>query len=105
MADASTFGGQVDGGTQFGADFGGGNDATMGPGTGADVTPVPSVPSPAPSAAPTFGSGFSPPKYTSDPGLSPLDQSADLLQQRINRANQISSNPMAQFFNPEGVQA
>lgn len=40
-----------------------------------------------------------------DPQQSALDQTADTLQQRIERANQIAANPLLQFFNPEGVTA
>jgi hypothetical protein len=46
------------------------------------------------------------PHYTPpDPQASALDQTADTLQQRIQRANKIASDPVLQFFNPEGVQA
>src|ERR1700731_1024846 len=44
--------------------------------------------------------------YTApDPASSALDQSASLLQQRIDRASQIATNPLAQLFAPEQVQA
>ena len=39
-----------------------------------------------------------------DPAMSALDQTADTLQQRIRRANDIAANPLLQFFAPEGVQ-
>lgn len=39
-----------------------------------------------------------------DPQMSALDQTADTLQQRIKRANDIAANPLLQFFSPEGVQ-
>lgn len=58
----------------------------------------------------TFGSGltglFGGPGYQApDPQMSPLDQSANMLQQRISRAGSIATNPILQFFAPEGVQA
>jgi len=44
--------------------------------------------------------------YTSlPPGSSALEQSASLLQQRIDRASSIATNPLAQLFAPEQVQA
>ena len=48
-----------------------------------------------------FGTGYTAP----DPQMSPLDQSADLLQQRVRRASNIATNPLAQIFAPEQVQA
>lgn len=100
-----------------GLSFNDGGGAGAGPGVGgADVPPPMSLAPPAPAAPPAtpaaapkagFGSGltFGAPKYTApDPNMSALDQSADVLQQRIKRANDIASNPMLQFFNPEGVQ-
>jgi GH24 family phage-related lysozyme (muramidase) len=46
------------------------------------------------------------PNYTApDPNASPLDQSADLLQQRVKRANQVATSPFAAIFAPEQVQA
>ncbi len=47
------------------------------------------------------GAHYTPP----DPSSSALDQSASLLQQRIQRAGQIATNPLAQLFAPEQVQA
>ncbi len=47
------------------------------------------------------GAHYTPP----DPASSALDQSASLLQQRIDRAGQIAANPLAQLFAPEQVQA
>jgi hypothetical protein len=73
----------------------------------APVSPAPTPPpQPAPST-PTFGGGLGfGPNYTApDPQETALDQSADLLQQRIQRAGQIATNPLAQFFAPEQVQA
>jgi hypothetical protein len=62
-----------------------------------------SQPSPAPSSSggSLFGAHYAAP----DPSTSPLDQSADLLTQRVKRANQIATNPLAQVFAPEQVQA
>jgi len=42
---------------------------------------------------------------TPDPATSALDQSAGLLDQRVKRANSIATNPLAQIFAPEQVQA
>jgi len=47
------------------------------------------------------GAHYAPP----DPGSDALDQSASLLQQRIDRASKIATNPLAQLFAPESVQA
>src|SRR5207237_10004668 len=47
------------------------------------------------------GAHYTPP----DPASSALDQSAGLLQQRIDRAGKIATNPIAQLFAPEQVQA
>jgi len=45
------------------------------------------------------------PQYRApDPKTTALDQTADMLQQRVERANAIAANPVLQFFNPEGVQ-
>ena len=74
------------------------------PQSNAPATPQPSQPQ---SNGPTFGGALSPwPNYTApDPKETALDQSATLLQQRIQRAGQIASNPLAQFFAPEQVAA
>lgn len=46
------------------------------------------------------------PHYTPpDPQMSPLDQSADLIQQRVKRAGSVATNPLLQIFNPEAVAA
>ena len=46
------------------------------------------------------------PNYAApDPQMAPLDQASDLLQQRVKRANQIATSPLAQLFAPEQVQA
>ena len=47
------------------------------------------------------GPHYAPPNPQDDA----LTQSADLLQQRIKRAGSIATNPLAQFFAPEQVQA
>lgn len=59
---------------------------------------------------PSFGSSLKNmipgPHYTApDPQLSPLDQSASLLDQRVKRANSVATNPLLQLFAPEQVQA
>jgi hypothetical protein len=93
-------------------DFGSGLD--LGGGAGGDSA-APAVPlgTPAGSSPPAavsqpgnvFGSMFGGPRYTApDPAASALDQSAGLLQQRVKRANEIATNPFAQFFAPEQVQ-
>jgi hypothetical protein len=54
----------------------------------------------------SFADSLPGPHYTApDPSTSPLDQSADLLTQRVKRANQVATNPWAQIFAPEQVQA
>ena len=82
-------------------------------------TPAPAAaPTPAAPAAPQqpasgggglFGSGLvmpGQPNYTPPgPAASALDQTADTLQQRIKRANDIATNPVAQFLNPEAASA
>lgn len=101
--------------TSFGSglQFGGGPGAS-----GADVTPSPggpvdlSPPNPQPALQTPqggFGSGFGkmlggPDYHAPDPQMSAIDQTADTLQQRVKRANDIANNPVLQFFNPEGVQ-
>ena len=70
--------------------------------------PVSPTPAPTPPAQPTFGSSLNllGPNYNApNPAETALDQSADLLQQRIARAGQIATKPLAQFFAPEQVQA
>ena len=63
-----------------------------------------------PAAAPSFGTAIKNilpgPQYRApDPKATALDQTADILQQRVERANQIATNPLLQIFNPEGVSA
>lgn len=107
MADTGLFG------SALSSIFGGGGDAPTGAANGADVPPdaAPSAPS-APQQEPQsrggiFGSGidFGPRYKAPDPQTSPLDQTADFLQQRITRANAVATNPILQVLNPEGVQA
>lgn len=73
---------------------------------------MPAAPAPAAPAASGGGFGssiasmlpgahYTPP----DPNASALDQSADLLQQRVKRASSIATNPLAQIFAPEAVAA
>jgi len=102
------------------------DDFGSGLNTGAQTGPGDFVPSPQPAqdAAPPqdapsssgfgdaikgFGSavsGFLGPRYRpADPDSAPLDQAADLLTQRVKRANQVVTNPLAQIFAPEQVQA
>jgi hypothetical protein len=105
-------------GSGLGTFGGGGADVppppvSLAPPPPAQAPPDPAVPVATPAAAPSapgggFGSmlgTFSGPHYTPpDPQAAALDQTADTLQQRIARANQIATNPLAAFFNPEGVQ-
>jgi hypothetical protein len=99
MSDTSTFGGS------FGPTSVGGAPLS-GPGGGADVPPNPSAP---PHAQGIFGSGLSvgglgQPRYTApDPQASALDQTADTLQQQIKIKNNAATNPIANFFDPEGA--
>jgi hypothetical protein len=118
--DESAFGGGTSPGTMAGGNtdssfgsglnFGGGADVAGGVDEGTDVLPV--------NAQPTqgklpqsdgFGSALRSvlpgPNYNApDPQMTALDQTADTLQQRIKRANEIATNPMLQFFSPDGVQ-
>lgn len=90
--------------TSFGSGLSVGGGAVAEPGTnGADVPPT--VPSAPPTSSGGFGSGIGAHYTPPDPKASALDQSADFLQQRITRANQVATNPVLQFFNPEGVMA
>ncbi len=91
------------------AQFGGGADAGASAGAGNTDALLPPNAQPTEGQAPAgmFGSGlsFGPPRYTSDPQAAPLDAASSLLQQRIQRATSVSSNPIAQALNPEGVAA
>jgi len=67
-------------------------------------------PAPQPAAPPTFGSSLRNmlpgPHYDApDPASSALDQSANLIDQRVKRATDIATNPWAQIFAPEQVAA
>ncbi len=109
---SDVFGGGLD--TQSGAPAydGDGSGALPAGGLDAPIAQAPVQPSAAPapqsSSSPTFGSSFISPfaHYTPpDPQASALDQASGLLQQRITRAGQIATNPLAAFFAPEQVQA
>lgn len=70
----------------------------------------PTAQGPAPAEPPSFGSSLRNmlpgPHYNApDPQATALDQTSDMLQQRIQRANAVATNPLLQLFNPEGVQA
>ena len=109
--DASTFGGDSAQNATFGSGLnyigGGGadpgsNGADVPPGSPAPVQPMAQAPQ---QSAPSFGSMLGGPRYTPpDPNTSPLDQTADTLQQRIQRANSVATNPMLQLFDPASVQ-
>lgn len=115
MSDTADYGGTFGSGLNFSSgegspmsggpsfDGGAGNAPAAVAGPGADVPPTAAQPA---QASPSFGASFlGGPKYNApDPAISALDQSADMLQQRIKRANEISTNPLLQLFNPEGVQ-
>jgi hypothetical protein len=121
--DESAFGGEsipgtmAGGNTEFGSALAfGGEGQAMG---GADVPSPIAAPANAPPApiAPreperTSNDGFGAslksilpgPNYNRpDPAMSALDQSANMLEQRVKRANEVAANPLLQFFNPEGV--
>src|SRR3954462_283981 len=121
MADQSAFGGDSVPGTMSGGNsefgsglsFGGGADAP-GVDSGTDALPVNARATEGQLGTDTidvkgFGKGLAKimggPDYSApDPQMSALDQTANTLQQRIQRANSIASNPLLQFFSPEGVQ-
>lgn len=100
---------------------GNGNPMSGGPTvSGADVPPQITQPIPVPDTpvaqSPAgagvtergglFGSGLSFPKYSQpDPQTTPLDQAADLLEQRTKRAAGIATNPLAQLFAPDQAAA
>lgn len=120
---SDTWGGGLSFGGADAASAGNGNPMNGGPAvSGADVPPQITQPVPvpdtpvamtpggagvsSPSKGGIFGSGLSFPSYTTpDPQTSPLDQAADLLEQRSKRAAGIATNPLAQLFNPEAAQA
>ncbi len=117
---SDTWGGGLGFGGAGAASAGEGNPMSGGPSVDVSQepitqpTPVPDTPvamTPAGAGEPQrggiFGSGitFGAPNYkTPDPAMSALDQSANLIEQRVKRANEIATNPIVQFFNPEGVQ-
>lgn len=88
-----------------------GNDGNTPQGFSNDIADVPaSSEASQPGSGSTFGAGLRSlipgPNYRApDPAASALDQTADTLQQRIERANNIATNPILQFFNPEGAVA
>ncbi len=97
----------------FGANFGAGGEGAASSSMDAPQLP-PSSPAPVASAAAPqqsspslFGSNLTlGPSYRApNPQDTALDQTADTLQQRIQRANSVATNPILQFFNPEGVAA
>lgn len=112
MTDASTFGGQ--GNPNTGPDTFG---SALGFGAGSAPDAQPAAPAPIavapPDTAPTrpessFGASLRSilpgPHYTPpDPAATALDQSADTLNQRLQRANSIATNPVLGAFDPEGV--
>jgi hypothetical protein len=106
---SDVFGGGLD--TQSGSPAYSGDGSGALPAGGLDMPTAASAalaPQPPAQSDPSFGSAFISPftNYTSpDPQATALDQSADLLQQRIKRAGQIATNPLAAFFAPESVQA
>lgn len=96
-----------------GLDFSGAADG----GKPVDLVPQPSAvprdpqpgPPPEPGPMQSFGQAFRNmlpgPQYNApDPQASALDQTADTIQQRVKRANEIATNPLLQIFAPEGVQ-
>ena len=108
MSDTSTFGGSFGGGASAGADV----PPAQGPVSvgGAPLPDTGPCPAPQPGGGSSFGSGLGGalggPNYRApDPQASALDQTADMLQQRVNRANSIATNPILNFFDPEGAAA
>jgi len=105
--DSASFGGDT-------PDFGSGLTFGGGPSVGAPTSLAPPsaamANAQAPDSGPSFGQKLgrllgAPDYHAPDPEMTALDQSADMLQQRIKRANEVATNPLLQFFNPEGVQA
>lgn len=116
MADESTFGGGLgfdvmSGGTGTGGFDSGSAEGAAGVDHGTDVLPVNArftegkLAPPSPSGFGAALSTFGPPNYRANTEQSALDQSAELLQQRIERANKVQSNPFVQVFSPEGAAA
>lgn len=121
--DESAFGGSTSPGTMTGGNsdssFGsnltfGGGDAGGGSGAPDDALPANARATEGELGTNTidvkgFGRGLgkimgAPDYRAPDPKMSALDQTADTLQQRVKRANDIAANPILQFLNPEGVQ-
>jgi hypothetical protein len=109
MAEENSFGGAIsDFGSAVGNFFTGNASppaATPSGGNGTDVLPDNAQPT---EGKGLFGSGmggFGPPSYEPKPQADPLDQAANLLQQRIDRAQAVGTNPLAQIMNPEGALA
>lgn len=108
MADEGSFGaGLADFGNAVGNLFSGGASAPAGPGAsgdgmGTDVLP-PNAQATEGQAPAGFGSGLGPPRYSTapTPPVDPLDSAANMLEQRIKRAEQVGSNPILQIMNPE----
>jgi hypothetical protein len=104
MTDTSTFGGGLSfAAAGHAASVPGVDDAS--PSTTPDDAAGP-ISSGSAASQPTFGSNLTlGPRYIPpDPNATALDQSAALLSQRVQRAQSIASNPILQFFDPEGVQ-
>jgi hypothetical protein len=86
------------------------NPTAPAPIPGNAFTPIVEPEQPGPTPGPTFGGSLRNilpgPHYSQpDPQTAPLDQSADLLQQRIKRAGEVATNPILQLFAPEQAAA
>lgn len=107
MADEGGFGASFSGiGDAIGNFFGGG--ASKPPASGGMGTDELPANAEATEGRGLFGSGvsgFGPPRYETKPEADPLDTAANLLQQRIKRAEQVGSNPILSVINPEGAMA
>lgn len=107
MADEGGFGAGFSGiGNAIGNFFGGGaSQPPASDGAGTDELPANAQ---ATEGRGLFGSGvsgFGPPRYETKPEADPLDTAANLLQQRIKRAEQVGANPILSVINPEGAMA
>jgi hypothetical protein len=108
--DDSAFGGSTPPGTMAGGNtdfgsalsFGGGAPQAEPAGVGDSGAGTGMPPASFGSAINKFlgGSDYKPP----DPAQTALEQATARTQERITRANAIASNPILQFFNPEGAQ-
>lgn len=97
----------------------GGGEGPPGGSFAPDVQPTPNDGPPVPAdqppaspqqAGPSFGASirsvFGGPNYKApDPETTALDQSASLLEQRVKRANEVATNPLADIFAPEQAAA